>query len=70
VILARDKKTGVLTQLAGTDGCVTEDGRGGACADDKALDLPIAIAVSRKGTNVYVASAESWAVAVFARQKK
>jgi len=69
-IFARDKKTGVLTQLPGTDGCVSEDGSGGACADGKALDLPIAIAVSRKGTNVYVGSAESWAVAVFARQKK
>jgi 6-phosphogluconolactonase (cycloisomerase 2 family) len=69
-VFARNKKTGTLTQLAGTAGCVSETGTGGACADGVALDSPIAVVVSRNGTHVYVASFFSDAVAVFARDKK
>jgi DNA-binding beta-propeller fold protein YncE len=68
----RDTTTRKLTQLAGTAGCVSEDGSGGACADGKALDSPWSVAVSPDGKNVYVASwrrnvPDSHAVAVFAR---
>jgi DNA-binding beta-propeller fold protein YncE len=59
---------GGLTQLAGTAGCVSETGSGGACADGKALDEPRVVAVSPDGKNVYVTSRQSSAVAVFARE--
>jgi DNA-binding beta-propeller fold protein YncE len=65
---ARDLTTGKLTQLAGTDGCVSDTGSGGACAVGKALDVASAAAVSADGKNVYVASFNSDAVAVFTRQ--
>lgn len=68
-VFSPNKTTGALTQLVGTDGCVSETGSGGACADGKALDNPIGIAVSPDGKYVYVASAVSNAVAVFARNK-
>jgi len=67
---ARDVKTGALTQLAGTAGCVSETGSGGLCADGKALLAPFAVAVSQNGKSVYVASRDSNAVAVFARDFK
>ena len=56
--------TGVLTQLAGTDGCVSDDGSGGACADGNALSAPWPVAVSRDGKHVYVGSIYSPDVAV------
>lgn len=69
-VFARDVKTGALTQLAGTAGCVSEDGTGGLCADGTALLAPFAVAVSQNGKSVYVASRDSNAVAVFARDFK
>ncbi|MCC6764318.1 MAG: beta-propeller fold lactonase family protein [Deltaproteobacteria bacterium] len=69
-VFARDKKTGGLTQLAGIDGCVSETGTGGVCADGIALDDPIAVAVSRDGKHVYVASFFGDSIAVFGRNKK
>jgi 6-phosphogluconolactonase (cycloisomerase 2 family) len=66
---ARDRTTGVLTQLAGTAACVSENGTGGLCVNGVALDTPNGIAVSRDGKSVYVASVGSHAVAVFARDK-
>jgi len=68
-VLARDRRTGALAQLEGTDGCVTESGSSGACATGKALQGPRGVAVSRDGRSVYVASAGSDAVAVFARER-
>jgi 6-phosphogluconolactonase (cycloisomerase 2 family) len=65
-IFERDT-TGVLTQLAGTAGCISEDGTSGACADGKALDQADSVTVSADGKSVYVTSATSDAVAVFAR---
>jgi 6-phosphogluconolactonase (cycloisomerase 2 family) len=64
-VVARNTTTGELTQLAGTAGCVSEDGSGGQCADGKALHGALSVAVSADGTSVYVASAS--AVAAFAR---
>jgi 6-phosphogluconolactonase (cycloisomerase 2 family) len=66
-VFARNTTTGKLTQLAGTAGCVSETGSGGACADGKALNGANSVALSADGKNVYVASEVSDAVAVFAR---
>jgi DNA-binding beta-propeller fold protein YncE len=59
--------SGALTQAAGTAGCVSEDGSGGACADGHALNSPEAVAVSPDGNNVYVAAFNSGAVDIFDR---
>jgi DNA-binding beta-propeller fold protein YncE len=66
-VFARDLATGALTQLPATDACVSEDGSGGDCADGVALFIPFGVAVSDDGRNVYVVSAGTSAVAVFAR---
>jgi DNA-binding beta-propeller fold protein YncE len=63
----RDSSTGALSQLAGLDGCISEDGSGGDCTDGKGLDGATAVVVSPDGTNVYIASRTGSAVAVFAR---
>ena len=68
-IFARDTSTGLLTQLAGTSGCVSESGTGGQCIDGKALDRPLGMAISSRGNHVYVASGESDSIAVFARNE-
>ena len=53
VVLARDKKTGALTQVS----CVSDTGAGG-CADAPATFFnPSAVAVSKDGRHLYVASA-------------
>jgi len=46
---------------------VSENGSGGDCADGKALNSPISVAVSPDKKSVYVASNNSNAVAVFSR---
>jgi DNA-binding beta-propeller fold protein YncE len=63
----RDAGTGVLTPLTGTAKCVSETGDGGTCVDGTGLSGASDIAVSSDGASVYVASAWSNAVAVFAR---
>jgi DNA-binding beta-propeller fold protein YncE len=67
VTFSRDPVTGVLTQLAGTKGCISEDIGGGICAPGVATRVPTSIAVSRDGKNVYVTSRTD-AVTVFARE--
>jgi DNA-binding beta-propeller fold protein YncE len=69
VTLVRDPKSGQLFELEGQSGCVSDDGSGGICADGRALVQASAIAVSSDGKNVYVASTQSDAVAIFARAK-
>jgi 6-phosphogluconolactonase (cycloisomerase 2 family) len=66
-VFDRDPATGVLTQLAGTAGCVSETGTGGACADGVALDQVRAVAVSPDGDYLYAVTEFSDAVAVFDR---
>jgi DNA-binding beta-propeller fold protein YncE len=66
-VFDRDAATGALTQKAGTAGCISETGTGGACAGGVALDGPFSVAVSPDGRSVYVASFNSDAVAVFDR---
>ena len=64
--LNRNPTTGVITQPAGTAGCVSEDGSG-PCADGHGLSGAQWVAVSSDGKSVYVASFNSNAVARFNR---
>jgi len=66
-VFSRDQTTGVLSQLPGTAGCVSETGNGGSCADGRALDRSRSVTVSPDGANVYVAAENGDAVAVFSR---
>ena len=53
-IFARNQRTGVLTQLPGGSGCVSQR-PGGGCVVGRALNEPTSVAVSPDGTHVYVA---------------
>src|SRR5690606_16508298 len=44
-------QSGALTQLPGTDACVSEDGTGGACAEGVALSTAVGVAVTADGRN-------------------
>ncbi len=66
-VFDRDTTTGKLTQKAGTDGCISDDGTAGACVDGRALNGAIGVAVSPDNRNVYVASGLSQAVVIFDR---
>jgi DNA-binding beta-propeller fold protein YncE len=68
-VFDRDPTNGELTQQAGTDACVSEDGTGGLCRDGVALQDPQGVAVSADGLTVYVASRDSDAVAVLGRSR-
>ena len=68
-VFARYVTTGAITQLAGTLGCVSETGTGGACSDGTALVGPRSVAVSPDGKNFYFPSSFSAAVAVFKRDE-
>ena len=63
---ARDTSNGVLTQLSGIHGCISEPAAEG-CKAGRGLHTADAIAISPDDKNVYVASAGSNAVAVFRR---
>ena len=62
---ARNPDTGVVTQLAGTAGCVSADGGDGAggalgqCAIGRGMLEPSGLAVSPDGNNVYVATSDT-----------
>jgi len=56
-----------IYQLTGTDGCVSETGDGGACADGVGLLFGHTPAVSPDGMNVYVTGRNSNAIAIFDR---
>ncbi len=62
-VLRRDKRSGVLKQLSGTNGCVEKGGAEG-CARARALLGAHSIAISADG-RMYVAAHDSNAVAVF-----
>jgi DNA-binding beta-propeller fold protein YncE len=68
-VFSRDKRTGALTQLAGPQGCLSDDGTNGNCTRATALRGATAVTVSNDGKHVYVASYQSGAVAAFARNK-
>ena len=52
-IFHRNRRTGMLTQLAGASGCVSQR-PGGGCLVGRALNEPTSVAVSPDGTHVYV----------------
>ena len=52
-VLARNRRTGVLTQLPGESGCVSQRA-GGGCSVGRALNEPTSVAVSPDGEHVYV----------------
>ena len=58
---------GGLSQKALTDGCVSDDGTGGACQDGRGLEAVHGLAVSPDGANVYAAAIRGDAVSVFDR---
>jgi DNA-binding beta-propeller fold protein YncE len=64
--LTRNTTTGVLSQPAGTQGCVNQDGTDD-CADGHALRNPASVAASADGKSVYVGAFVSDAVARFNR---
>jgi DNA-binding beta-propeller fold protein YncE len=69
---ARDKSTGVLTQLGDPDGCIVASSTSG-CTTGTGLDGAFTIAVSPNGKNVYVGaqgSGSEGTLAVFSRDKK
>jgi DNA-binding beta-propeller fold protein YncE len=63
---ARDRGSGELTQLAGSDGCIAATAAEG-CATGTALHAPEGLALSHDGTSVYAATAVSNAVVVLGR---
>jgi hypothetical protein len=52
-VFSRNATTGALTQLSGTNGCVSSDGTAGSCAIGTALDLELSLNASSNGKNVY-----------------
>jgi 6-phosphogluconolactonase (cycloisomerase 2 family) len=58
---------GVLTQKAGTEGCVSLTGTGGDCQDGAGIDLGAETAISPDGKNVYVGSSDADSIAIFDR---
>ena len=65
-VLDRDAGGG-LGQKSGTDGCVSDTGTSGTCADGQGLDATQGVAVSPDGEAVYATGAASDAVTLFAR---
>jgi DNA-binding beta-propeller fold protein YncE len=63
----RDTASGKLTQLATPNGCMSEDGTGGACLDGRALAGAVGVDVSPDGAQVYAGSSDADAVAVLQR---
>lgn len=59
---------GSLSQLAGLDACVSEDGSG-PCTDGTALEGAHSVTLSKNGKSVYVTGSVADSVAVFQRNK-
>jgi 6-phosphogluconolactonase (cycloisomerase 2 family) len=69
-VLARDRRTGALSQLAGEAGCVANDGSIEMCTQAVGLGGPTSLALGRNGKFAYVVSAVSDELAVLARDRK
>jgi DNA-binding beta-propeller fold protein YncE len=68
-VFARNKSTGALTQLPGTQGCISEGGSGGLCTEGRGLNDVVALATSQDGKHVYVASKAQSTIAVLTRNR-
>lgn len=66
-VFGRDARTGALRQPAGSAGCVSETGTGGACGDGTGLWGASAIGLSPDGRHAYAPGFFSSALAVFSR---
>ena len=66
-IFDRDSSTGALAQKAGTAGCISSDGSGGACQKGTAIAGASSVVVTPDGKTVYVAAYTSNAIAIFDR---
>jgi DNA-binding beta-propeller fold protein YncE len=54
-VFDRDTTTGALTQKAGNDGCVSDDGNAGSCEDGLFVN-PATLAISPNGKSLYAGS--------------
>jgi DNA-binding beta-propeller fold protein YncE len=68
-VFDRDTATGAIRQKSGRAGCMTESGSRGRCTRGRALLGAHSVAASPDGRNVYVASIDRGAVAVFDRDR-
>ena len=68
-VFKRARRTGYLEQLPRRRGCVRHRG-GRFCGPGRAIASPVSIAISPDGANVYVVSAGSDAISVFARNQR
>ncbi|OLB79485.1 MAG: hypothetical protein AUI14_10130 [Actinobacteria bacterium 13_2_20CM_2_71_6] len=66
-IFSRNTGTGVLTQLSGTGGCISNTGSSGACVTGSNLAGSYDVAVSPDSASVYVAASTSGAITVYSR---
>ena len=67
-IFGREGATGQISQLPGTQGCISETGTAGACVDGRAMVGPRGVAVSPDGKNFYFPASGSKSIAVFRRE--
>jgi DNA-binding beta-propeller fold protein YncE len=51
-MFTHDNATGVITQMAGTNACISDNTAG--CSTGRALKLPLGVTVSPDGRDVYV----------------
>ena len=68
-VFSRNPATGAISQLTGTDGCVSSSGTGGACAVGIAIVAPRSLALSPDGETLYYPATSSAAIAVFSRDQ-
>ena len=59
-VFDRNLLTGVLTQKAGTDACISADGLGGLCTQFDVLDDPVFVTASSDGGRLVRVPADSW----------
>jgi DNA-binding beta-propeller fold protein YncE len=68
-VFKRARRTGFLEQLPRRRGCIRHRG-GRFCGPGRAIASPVSITISPDGANVYVVSAGSDAISVFARNQR
>ena len=67
VVFDRNTITGAITQKAGTAGCISNSGSGGACVDGESLVGLQQVVISPDGDNVYAVASNTGALLVFDR---